>query len=90
MIFLACLLTVAVEVAFFALCGYRNRLSLLVVVCSNVITNLLLNLTILFAFSGDPGAWIALMADQLLRTVLIILRYRSGKWRFLRLRGQAS
>lgn len=36
------------------------------------------------------GAWIALMADQLLRTVLIILRYRSGKWRFLRLRGQTS
>ena len=61
MIFLACLVTVAVEGAFFVLCGYRNRFSLIVIVCVNVITNLLLNLTIQFAFSGNPGAWIAPM-----------------------------
>ncbi|MBQ4382640.1 MAG: MATE family efflux transporter [Oscillospiraceae bacterium] len=27
------------------------------------------------------GAWIALLADQMLRTVLMILRYNSGKWK---------
>jgi len=61
MIFLCCLLTVLIEGAFFALLGYRGRFSLTVIVCVNVITNLLLNLTILLAFSGDPGAWIYLM-----------------------------
>ena len=30
---------------------------------------------------GLIGAWIAMVADQLLRTTLIFLRYNSGKWR---------
>ena len=30
---------------------------------------------------GLTGAWIALVADQCLRTLLITLRYRSGKWK---------
>ncbi|NMB02741.1 MAG: MATE family efflux transporter [Firmicutes bacterium] len=30
---------------------------------------------------GLDGAWIALVADQLLRSFLIYLRYRSGKWK---------
>ena len=58
MIFLACLLTVVIEGAFLALFGYRDRFSLTVIVCANVITNLLLNLAILFVFRGEPGGWI--------------------------------
>ena len=53
MILLACLLTVVLEGAFLALCGYRDRFSLTVVVCANIITNLLLNLA-LWRF---PGAY---------------------------------
>ncbi|NLJ80779.1 MAG: MATE family efflux transporter [Firmicutes bacterium] len=30
---------------------------------------------------GLIGAWIALVADQLLRTLLVVLRYYSGKWK---------
>ena len=30
---------------------------------------------------GLPGAWFALILDQLLRTFLVLLRYNSGKWR---------
>ena len=30
---------------------------------------------------GLTGAWIALVADQCLRTLLITLRYQSGKWK---------
>ncbi len=55
MIFLACLLTVLIEGSFFALLGYRDRFSLTVIVCANVITNLLLNLFILLVFRGSPG-----------------------------------
>ncbi len=58
MIFLACLLTVLIEGGFLALLGYRDRYSLTVIVCANVITNLLLNLTIALAFRGNPGMWI--------------------------------
>ena len=61
MIFLCCLLTVLIEGAFLALLGYRDRISLTVIICANVITNLLLNLTILFVFSGDAGALIYVM-----------------------------
>ena len=58
MIFLACLLTVLIEGSFFTLFGRRDRFSMTVIVCANVITNLLLNLLIYFGFSGDPGSWI--------------------------------
>lgn len=30
---------------------------------------------------GLVGAWVAMVADQLMRTVLVLLRYNSGKWR---------
>ena len=30
---------------------------------------------------GLEGAWYALVADQLLRTLLIVARYNGGKWR---------
>jgi hypothetical protein len=61
MIFLCCLLTVLIEGTFLALLGYRDRSALIIIVCANVITNLLLNLTIMLAFSGNPGALIYLM-----------------------------
>ncbi len=43
-ILLACGLTVLIETPFLALWGYRKRDELIVIVCANVFTNLLLNL----------------------------------------------
>lgn len=37
---------------------------------------------------GLEGAWVALVADQLLRSILVLLRYNSGKWKSLRLSGE--
>lgn len=37
---------------------------------------------------GLFGAWYALVADQILRSLLINLRYLSGKWRALKLKGE--
>lgn len=34
---------------------------------------------------GLWGAWIALVADQLLRSFLVLLRYNSGKWKQIRI-----
>lgn len=33
---------------------------------------------------GLPGAWVALAADQLLRSLLVWLRYRAGKWKTIK------
>ncbi len=60
MIFLACLLTVVVETAFFAACGYRDRYAMTVIVCVNVVTNLLLNL-FLWLVGGAVGGWIYML-----------------------------
>ena len=35
---------------------------------------------------GLDGAWIALVADQLLRSSLVLLRYRSGRWKKIRVK----
>lgn len=34
---------------------------------------------------GLDGAWIALVADQVLRSLLVLVRYYSGKWKTIRL-----
>ncbi len=36
------------------------------------------------------GAWIALACDQLLRTALVFLRYKSGKWKLLKIKNEAG
>ena len=41
-------------------------------------------LTINVLHWGLAGAWIALVADQLLRSFLVLLRYNSGKWKMLK------
>ena len=83
MIFLACLLTVVVETAFLAVCGYRDRYALTVIVCANVLTNLLLNLSFQLGLPYRPG-WIA--AGELLVVAAeyaIYARAFGGSWKLL-------
>lgn len=39
---------------------------------------------------GLWGAWIALLADQLVRTALMLYRYKSGKWQNIRMSGDKA
>ncbi len=39
---------------------------------------------------GLYGAWIALACDQTLRSVLVLLRYQSGKWKSIKLKSQSE
>ena len=57
---LACVVTVIAETALFWLFGYRSRDEMLVVVCTNVITNLLLNLVLSGIFFSVSGRMIVL------------------------------
>src|SRR5690606_22332373 len=34
---------------------------------------------------GLKGAWIAIAADQVVRSLLIVMRYRSGKWKNIKI-----
>ena len=82
MIFIACLLTVLIETPFLALCGYRDRYDIAVIVCANVITNLLLNLAIALVFRGHPGGWIYPMEGAVIAAEFMIYSSafgRSGK-----------
>ncbi|MBQ3662304.1 MAG: hypothetical protein IJQ41_01095 [Firmicutes bacterium] len=60
-IFKACILTVFLETGLFYLLGYRKKDDVTIVVCANVITNLVLNLTIAWFFPGGPGSFLLLL-----------------------------
>ena len=57
-IWTCCLLTVVIELAFMMICGYRSRYEITVIVCANVVSNLLLNLLIIYVFRWQQGLWI--------------------------------
>ena len=79
MIFLACLLTVLIELPFLVLCGYRDRDTVLVILCANVITNLLLNLSVQLVFHGAPGAWIYPMETLVVAVEYLIYAAALGR-----------
>lgn len=60
-ILFACLFTVIIESAFFYFFCEKETCNLIIIVLSNIISNLLLNLIILFVFNGNPGFWIVPM-----------------------------
>ena len=55
-LFLACALTVLIETPILVCAGYRGRDEVTVVVCANVVTNLLLNLSAALLLRGRPWA----------------------------------
>ena len=57
-IWTCCLLTVVIELAFMMVCGYRSRYEITVIVCANVVSNLLLNLLVIYVFRWRQGLWI--------------------------------
>lgn len=37
---------------------------------------------------GLEGAWVAMVLDQVLRSILVLLRYQGGKWKSIRLKSE--
>ena len=85
MIFVACVLTVLIETPLFYLWGWRDRNAVTVVVCVNVISNLLLNLTLLLAFPGQgAGHWIYLLEALVVAGEYAVYAYVSApSWKLL-------
>ena len=67
-LYLACLVTVLLETAVFWLAGYRSRNEVIVVVCTNVITSLLLYLALSGMFFPVWGRTI-LLGELLVMTI---------------------
>ena len=79
-LFLACLITVVVETAIFWLVGYRSRDEILVVVCTNVITSLLLYLALYGMFFPVWGRTIVLGELLVMTIETIIYSFAFGRF----------
>ena len=69
MIFAACLLTVIIETPFLALCGHRKADDIVIIICANVVSNLLLNLFVAFVMP-DIGNGV-----YLLEVIVVFFEY---------------
>lgn len=66
-----------------------TKTTALVIFITSLVVRPILAIILVYTFNlGLYGAWIALVADQLVRSFLIWLRYRSGKWMMLKLKGE--
>ena len=72
-LFLACALTVLIEVPFLALFGFRSRYAVTVTVCANVITNLTLNLCLRFLL---PPSLLSLACGEIAVVLAEFVLYR--------------
>ena len=77
-IFLACVITVVVETAFFWAAGYRGRLDLEIVALANVVTNLTLNLLLALVPSLYPLPWILLLEALVVVVEYLVYRHSFG------------
>jgi hypothetical protein len=77
---LACVVTVIAETALFWLFGYRGRDEIIVVVCTNVITNLLLNLVLSGIFFSVWGWMIVLGELVVIAVETAVYTYAFGRF----------
>ena len=70
--------------------GDTKTTAVVIFVTTLIVRPLLAMLTVYELHWGLYCAWIALVADQLLRTLLIWMRYRGGQWQLMKLKGEAA
>lgn len=83
-IFIACLLTILIETAFFLIFGYRSKSFVIVCICVNAATNLSLNLIIWILYWLNVNLTVAVYPLELLVVAVEYIVYsalegRSGK-----------
>ena len=74
----ACILTVVIETAFFAVLAYRKKDDLVIVVLANVITNLSLNLFINLVPGAYSPLWIFLLEALVVAVEYLVYRIAFG------------
>ena len=66
--------------------GDTRSIAIIVMITTLGVRTGLAAITIYLLHWGLAGAWIALVADQLLRSLLVLLRYNSGKWKTIKVK----
>lgn len=66
--------------------GDTRSIALIVMITTLGVRTGLAAITIYLLHWGLYGAWLALVADQLLRSLLVLLRYNSGKWKTIKVK----
>ena len=74
----ACIITVVLETALFAVLGCRKRDDLVIVVLANVITNLSLNLFLLLVPSAYSPVWILILEIIVVAAEYLVYRIAFG------------
>ncbi|MDO4459500.1 MAG: MATE family efflux transporter [Clostridia bacterium] len=67
-----------------------TKTTALIIMLTSMILRPVLALILVKAGMGIFGAWIALVADQLLRSLLVFMRYKSGKWKLIKLKSDTA
>ena len=79
-LFVCAALTVAIETPFMYLLGCRNRDEVLLIICVNVATNLLLNLGLGLGFAGrEPGTIIYALEAIVVAVEYVLYALAMGK-----------
>ena len=66
-----------------------TRATAVITMITMMIIRPILALVLVYATGlGIYGAWIAVAADQLTRTILVFARYKQGKWKQIRLKSE--
>ena len=79
-LFLFAIITVLIETPWMALWGYRKRDEILLVICVNVASNLLLNLVLVLAFPGqDTGSLIYLFEAIVVAAEYVVYAIALGR-----------
>ncbi len=66
--------------------GDTRSIALIVMITTLGVRTGLAAITIYLLHWGLYGAWLALVADELLRSLLVLLRYNSGKWKTIKVK----
>lgn len=74
----ACVITVVLETAFFAVLAYRKKDDLVVIALANVITNLSLNLFLSFVPSAYSPVWLFLLEALVVAAEYLIFSLAFG------------
>ncbi len=85
MIFVACLLTIVIELAFFLVLGYRDKSFIVICICANALTNLSLNLTVWLLYSWDISLKLLVYPLEAIAVATEFLIYGALKGRSLKL-----
>lgn len=67
-----------------------TRSTAIIITLTTMLLRPLLAILLVSQGMGIYGAWAALICDQILRSLLVYLRYHSGRWKLIKLKSEQT